>query len=99
MKMAIAHATEAPRSVSVRAPGACPVELDRLILQCLSKDKSQRPSSALELSERLEAIPFATPWNEERALAWWQEHVPVASAASHEADPGRAVTLFHPAQR
>ncbi|HKO91021.1 MAG TPA: serine/threonine-protein kinase [Polyangiaceae bacterium] len=99
MKMAIAHATEAPRPVSVRAPGACPAELDRLILQCLSKDKAQRPSSALELSQRLAAIPFTTPWDEERAAAWWRDHVPEAAVLSEESDPGRAVTLFHPAQR
>jgi len=99
MKMAIAHATEAPRSISERAPGACPAQLDRLILQCLSKDKSLRPSSALDLLQQLDAIPFATPWNEERAAAWWREHVPVAAAPSAESDPGRAVTLFHPAQR
>jgi serine/threonine-protein kinase len=99
MKMAIAHATEPPRSVSARAPGACPVELDRLILQCLSKDKSLRPSSALDLLQRLDAIPFDTPWSEERAAAWWREHVPVAAAPSDEVDPAHAVTLLHPAQR
>jgi eukaryotic-like serine/threonine-protein kinase len=99
MKMAIAHATQAPRSVSERAPNACPVELDRLILQCLSKDKSQRPSSALELLQQLDAIPFAAGWNEDRAAAWWREHVPVPVAPPDDSDLARAVTLFHPAQR
>jgi len=70
-----------------------------LILQCLSKEKSQRPSSALELLQQLDAIPFAASWNEERAAAWWREHVPVALAPSEDSDLGRAVTLFHPAER
>jgi len=98
MKIAIAHATEAPRPASPRAPGGVPAELDQLILQCLAKDKSLRPASALALWQLLDRIPFPEPWSEERAAAWWGQHMPPAARAVARVRPARPTTLVHVAE-
>jgi serine/threonine-protein kinase len=88
MNMAIAHATAPPEPASTRAPGTVPEALDRLILDCLAKDKTARPPSALALQQRLDAIAFAEPWSEARAATWWREHVspaaPLPRRGTHE---------------
>jgi hypothetical protein len=101
--MAVAHVTLVPQAASTRSPGPIPAELDRLILQCLSKDPAARPASALELDRLLDAIPLAHPWNEERAAAWWREHLPMPSTQPDAGVPAASIprtpTLFHPAMR
>lgn len=49
------HHTLAPKPLRPQAP-AISFELERLVLQLLAKDPSQRPTSALEVREQLERI-------------------------------------------
>lgn len=69
------HATEAPASPSSVAPQQnIPPELDALVLQCMSKSRTNRPQNAVELRELLAAIPFPEPWDRAQARQWWQAH-------------------------
>jgi hypothetical protein len=96
--MAIAHATELPRPPSACAPvPPPPPELDRLIMQCLAKEPTDRPADARELQRLLDGVPLAEPWSEERATAWWADRS--AGARPSAPDLSRAPTLFHPGQR
>ena len=98
MAMAIAHATELPRPPSACAPvPPPPPELDRLIMQCLAKEPTDRPADARELQRLLDGVPLAEPWSEERATAWWADRS--AGARPSAPDLSRAPTLFHPGQR
>ena len=48
-------------------------------MQCLAKSPAERPSSASELGDRLEALKTAHPWTEAEAKAWWEAHRPPVS--------------------
>jgi eukaryotic-like serine/threonine-protein kinase len=76
VKMIYGHVEQKPRPPSERTELELPVELDRLILDCLSKDPAGRPQSADALAERLRKIPLASTWNSQRAVAWWDAHEP-----------------------
>jgi eukaryotic-like serine/threonine-protein kinase len=99
MAMALAHVTETPQPPSARAPTPLPPELDRVILQCLARNPADRPTDALALQRLLDAVPFARPWSEARAAAWWSELSPATTARPRATDPARAPTLFQPADR
>jgi serine/threonine-protein kinase len=75
-KMMHLHVTEPPAPPSARTELAVPPEFDAVALACLAKDPARRPATATELAARLTAIPFASPWNGERARRWWATHVP-----------------------
>jgi hypothetical protein len=103
LAMVVAHVTSTPKAPSTRVAVSIPAELDRLILQCLAKNPTARPASALELQRLLDAVPFADPWNEERAVTWWGDHQAEASANPTETSVAVSApetpTLFHPAMR
>ena len=61
---------------SAHAELPIPPELDALILDCLAKDPADRPANAQQILARLDAIAFPAPWNQERARAWWKQHIP-----------------------
>lgn len=77
-KMMHLHIAEPPAPPSTRTELDVPPEFDEIVLACLAKDPTQRPADAQELARRLAAVPFTTPWSAERALRWWETHVPVA---------------------
>jgi serine/threonine protein kinase len=53
--------------------GSLPVELSRLLYECMSKSPEQRPSSLLLISERLKQIAQRCPaWTQADAEAWWR---------------------------
>ena len=54
-----------------------PPELDRLVLDCLAKSPDDRPQTARDILDRLEAIELE-PWSERAALDWWRKHLPDA---------------------
>jgi serine/threonine-protein kinase len=70
------HSQTPPSPPSEVARHPVPAEMDALIVECLSKDPSQRPSSADALRERLSGIPVDSAWDQERARAWWALHEP-----------------------
>jgi DNA-binding NtrC family response regulator len=65
-----AHANEVPPAPSLHAD--IPSEFDDLILACLSKRASDRPSAA-ELVVALEELGRRYPWTREDAGRWWGE--------------------------
>jgi DNA-binding NtrC family response regulator len=71
----VAHASQAPPAPSLHAE--LPREFDDLILACLSKRASDRPSAA-ELVVALEQLGRRVPWTREQATRWWSEREPSA---------------------
>jgi serine/threonine protein kinase len=65
-----AHANQAPPAPSQLAN--IPVELDDLILACLSKRSRDRPSAA-EIVTVLEELARRHPWTRQDASRWWAE--------------------------
>jgi len=55
---------------------AIPPDLDELLLACLAKDPKDRPADAGTLRRRLEQIPFAERWDQDRAALWWRSLPP-----------------------
>ncbi len=76
MKVLLAHAHTPPARPSSRTELPIPADLDRLVMSCLAKNRDERPSSAGDLLQRLDAIAVEHQWTEDRARAWWQTHLP-----------------------
>jgi len=72
----VKHINDEPDPPSRHARHPVPPELDRLVLDCLQKDKEARPPSAAVIDDRLAAIEFAQPWTAAQARQWWQEYRP-----------------------
>ncbi|MBA3459599.1 MAG: serine/threonine protein kinase [Deltaproteobacteria bacterium] len=85
--MIAAHIRDQPAAPSKRSELPIPPALDEVVLACLAKKPEDRPQTAEELQELLNAIPVATPWNQTRALGWWSVNVPaLVESACKECD-------------
>ncbi|TNE88806.1 MAG: serine/threonine protein kinase [Deltaproteobacteria bacterium] len=51
-----------------------PAELESLLLRCLARQPADRPTSAREVAERLEALACYGSWTAFDAEEWWAEH-------------------------
>jgi serine/threonine-protein kinase len=80
VEVVLGHVTQAPRPPSQVAAQPIPEELDEIVLACLAKLPAERPQSADELLARLERCPVASPWTQERARRWWEEHTLVTGS-------------------
>jgi serine/threonine protein kinase len=67
------HLQVPPTPPSEKLGRPLPKELEAIVLQCLAKAPADRPASASDLADRLEALKLAHPWSESEAKAWWQE--------------------------
>jgi hypothetical protein len=94
IEMVISHVTRPPPPPSSRGDRAIEPALERIVLQCLAKDREQRPASARELRRLLAGIAFAEPWSRERAALWWDEH-----CAELVRSPSRGATPAHVTSR
>jgi serine/threonine-protein kinase len=90
LQMLAKHVHEPPEPPSRRSDRPIPIELDAVVLACLSKEPEGRPPSAAALASSLRALQI-DPWSEEKAAAWWAAH----GQGSEPADPA-AVTLPRP---
>ena len=70
------HANTAPLPPSAIAEEPIPAGVDALVLDCLSKESSQRPANAEVLWARLNEVSAGNPWDQGSARAWWQQHEP-----------------------
>jgi serine/threonine-protein kinase len=70
VEICAAHIHKEPDPPSLRVSHAIPTGLERLIMQCLAKQKHERPDGAGELLERLRALQVAA-WNAEHAKLLW----------------------------
>jgi serine/threonine-protein kinase len=66
------HSTPEPLSSRLGTPIAS--DLEQLVLDCLAKDPSDRPQSALELEHRLAECANVPAWTSEDASRWWSTH-------------------------
>jgi eukaryotic-like serine/threonine-protein kinase len=65
-----------PESPSQRVPHPISARLERLVLECLSKDPASRPPSAAAVLEALESLPDVGDWTRQEAREWWVRNVP-----------------------
>jgi serine/threonine-protein kinase len=82
------HLHKQPEPPSKRAGVPLPADLEAVVLDCLQKDPSRRPTGARDLRRRLEACAEFGRWTEEDARAWWEENagatLPAASGSLDE---------------
>jgi serine/threonine-protein kinase len=98
MDMIVQHVSKPPGSPSDRSPFAIPAELDRLILQLLAKDPSDRPTSAEALDHALGKIQ-GDEWTEDSAAKWWALHQPTRHRDLADLELSDSGTLVRAATR
>ena len=86
MDVMIQHVNIEPDPPSARSELQIDSELEAIVLQCLRKERDERPASAAELMERLEDLGIARVWTSDRSRQWWKRHVP-GTAAVPEVEP------------
>lgn len=82
MSQLYAHANESPERLSAHVGGGIPEDLDALVLALLAKDPLERPGSAEEVRDRLDALTQVEPWTDGQAEAWWRAHGDGAATAA-----------------
>ena len=75
----VAHASAEPLPPSQRCDATIPADLESLILDCLEKDPDDRIRSVEEIAARLDRVPLADTWSQERAERWWVEAMTTSS--------------------
>jgi eukaryotic-like serine/threonine-protein kinase len=93
--MARAQLYEEPAPLSEVSTLEVPEDLEALIHRCIKKDPKERPQSAEELFDLLEALLLRFPWTRAQARTCWQSvpdvpdqhepEPPLPSETSHEA--------------
>ena len=74
MQMIAHHIQTPPEPPSRYCAYPLPAELERIVLACLAKLPSERPSGAAELADMLSACEVTSAWTREDARAWWETH-------------------------
>lgn len=69
------HLQAVPVPPSKRTEHPIPAALEHLVLACLSKAPEDRPQSARQLRQALDALDKMA-WSEDDAGRWWREHHP-----------------------
>ncbi len=67
------HLEQPPEPPSKRLGRPVPADLERVILRCLAKARTERFRDARELEAALAACGEASKWTEERASACWED--------------------------
>ena len=75
------HGYDAPVPPSQRLGTPVPRELEGVILAALAKVPGDRPSSAAEFSGRITEAGLSTPWDVQRAQAWWSDNLGAVRSA------------------
>ena len=84
LDMLMKHVGEIPDPGSEHTGQAVSPEFDRLMLECLEKDRDARIGSAEELDTRLATIQQSCSWPLEDAQRWWDEQSPAAPVTGPE---------------
>jgi serine/threonine protein kinase len=93
-----AHVYDPIPNLRERVKGWLPVELERLVTQCLAKRPGERPADARTLARALNAIeiPIEHAWTEVEAQLWWSKHQRTHQSAAMSTErllvPQRATT-------
>jgi len=75
MAILMHHAQTPAPAPSTMSEEPIPPQMDALVLECLEKDPSRRPT-ADALRERLDRVPVDREWNQRYARTWWEMHEP-----------------------
>ena len=75
-QMLLHHAQTPPPPLTEVSELPMPKGLEAVLMQCLEKNPSKRPASALELETRLGDIRLEQSWTNTRARDWWERHAP-----------------------
>jgi serine/threonine-protein kinase len=59
-----------------------PRDLERIVLRCLAREKSERFSDAHSLQKALSQCACAGEWTDELAAEWWEKEGGVGPAAN-----------------
>jgi serine/threonine protein kinase len=87
------HILEEPLAPSKHLMKPLPADLERLVLQCLSKDPGARPQSASSLRGSLLACEDASRYDRTAAFAWWLAHRPKPQTVAARAATGSPATM------
>jgi len=80
VQMLFKQANEPAPKPSAKARFPVPPAVDAVVLACLAKAPNDRPADAMALVAMLDAIRFEAPWTPERAVEWWDVHIPSTRA-------------------
>jgi serine/threonine protein kinase len=97
VKMMLQHIQSTPKRPSELSEVPIPAELERALLRCLAKKPEDRPQTADELYNLLNAVPMAERWTKERACSWWSIHSP-ASAPTTKLHDETPIATMHVAK-
>jgi serine/threonine-protein kinase len=76
------HLHDAPESPSARTGMPVPVDLEKIIMDCLEKDPGRRPADASALRQSFSRCEDSNAWSWEDARDWWATHYAGISAAA-----------------
>ncbi len=71
-----AHMTADPERPSSRIKKIVHPGIEAVILTCLEKASEDRYQTMGELSEAFAAVRLPVPWDDAKAVAWWEENAP-----------------------
>ena len=80
MEIAVHQVNTEPPLPSERVETGVPADLEHVVLACLQKDPNKRPAGAEALAEMLAGCESGSAWTEADARAWWELHMPGATA-------------------
>ncbi len=73
LEMMVGHVHMQPKPPSERTHQTIPEDLEMLVLGCLKKDATERPTMK-EVGEKLASLALKYPWSTADAEAWWTAH-------------------------
>ena len=87
--MLLAHLNQTPQKPSERVSIPIPRSIEAVILQCLAKDRADRPKNAETLQQMLESCSDVTPWTSQDAEEWWRVNLPIGAEDAPTEAAGR----------
>ncbi len=88
------HLHTVPEPPSQRLGSPAPEDLEALILACLAKKPDDRPQSATDLLESIDACVDRHSWQLRDAHSWWRDHADaLAEHRAHAAETNPRATL------
>jgi len=74
MQILFKHSSEEPIPPSQRVNHEIPQAFEDVIMNCLEKNREDRPQTALELRDMLHCLDIGTTWTQVKAQQWWEDN-------------------------